>query len=374
MRVLTLFGTRPEVIKLAPVVAALEARPDDFSTCNVGSGQHTDLVHPFAREFGLRVDADLASGAAERTPIEVLHRVVARLSEFVARDRPDLLLVQGDTTTALAGALVGAYLRVPIGHVEAGLRSGVMESPFPEELNRRLISRAARYHFAATAQNRENLLAEGVADRQIVVTGNPVVDAVQWILRARAATSRVKEIRAQIGSRKLVLLSTHRRESFGEVMAGRLRALREFVTRHDDVVLVFPVHPNPEVRSSSARYLADQPRILLVEPLGYADFIHLMSAAWLIVSDSGGVQEEAPSVGRPLLVIRDRTERPEVVDAGFARLVGESSDTLRELLEESHRGLGWYERKRSAENPFGRGDAGTRIADALVGFSRGRNA
>lgn len=370
IRVLTLFGTRPEVIKLAPVIAALDQRPSDFATINVASGQHLDLVDPFARELGIRIDHALGVGDGARTPLDVLHRAIDALSALVRCIPADALLVQGDTTTALAGALVGAYLRIPVGHVEAGLRSGSVDSPFPEELNRRLITLAARHHFAATPENRAALVAEGVDPESIVVTGNPVVDAVQQILRNGAPTERVRSLLAAIGERKLLLLSTHRRESFGEVMASRLRVLGEFVARHEDVALVFPVHPNPEVRRSAARFLAEQPRVHLIEPLGYADFVHLMRAAWLIVSDSGGVQEEAPSVGRPLLVIRDRTERPEVLRAGFARLVGESADTLREMLEEALHSLAWFERARSGENPFGRGDAGPRIAAALLALSQ----
>ncbi|HEU4428828.1 MAG TPA: UDP-N-acetylglucosamine 2-epimerase (non-hydrolyzing) [Myxococcota bacterium] len=370
MRVLTLFGTRPEVIKLAPVIAALEQRPSDFSTVNVASGQHLHLVDPFARELGVRIDHALGVGDGARTPLDVLHRGIDALSALALRVAPGALLVQGDTTTALAGALVGSYLRIPVGHVEAGLRSGSIDSPFPEELNRRLITLAARHHFAATPENRAALVAEGVDPACVVVTGNPVVDAVQQILRNGAPTERVRSLLAALRERKLLLLSTHRRESFGDVMASRLRVLGEFVARHEDVALVFPVHPNPEVRRSAARFLAEQPRVHLIDPLGYADFVHLMRAAWLIVSDSGGVQEEAPSVGRPLLVIRDRTERPEVLRAGFARLVGESADALRGMLEEAVESLAWFERARAGENPFGRGDAGPRIADALLAFSQ----
>jgi UDP-N-acetylglucosamine 2-epimerase (non-hydrolysing) len=372
-RVLTLFGTRPEVIKLAPVIAALEARPASFETLNVASGQHTDLLHPFARELRVRVDCDLRAGEAARGPLDVLQRLLGSTRELLERTQPQAVLVQGDTTTALAGALAGFYSRVPVGHVEAGLRSGDIASPFPEELNRQVITRASSFHFAATRQNRDCLLREGVAEDRIALTGNPVVDAVQETLRNASPSPRAAEVLEAAAARRLLLLSTHRRESFGAVMAGRLRALREFVARHDDVFLVFPVHPNPAVRDSARAELGGVERVLLIEPLGYADFVHLLRRAWLIVSDSGGVQEEAPSVGRPLLVIRDRTERPEVVEAGFARLIGESADALAAALEDCHADLGWFERAARGANPFGDGRAGAGIADALARFLGRRN-
>src|SRR2546428_10399260 len=246
-KVLTVFGTRPEVIKLAPVIEQLEVQRDVFRTVNVTSAQHTDLLYPFVRMFGIRVDHDLQIMEPNQTPNQVCARVLARLDLLLDEERPDLILVQGTTTTALAAALAGFHRRIAVGHVEAGLRSGNAYSPYPEEMNRRLITRVASYHFAATARNRDTLLAEGVAPHAVFVTGNPVVDALKDMLRrAVPAPATQAVLEATQGLRRIVL-TTHRRESFGEVMADNLRVLRAFVTAHDDVALVFPVHPNPAV-------------------------------------------------------------------------------------------------------------------------------
>ena len=367
-RVLTLFGTRPEVIKLAPVVRALEARPRRFQTLNVASGQHADLLHPFARELSLRIDVDLEVASERQSTAEVCRRVLEMLPSLLARERPDVLLVQGDTTTAFAGALAGFYQGVAVGHVEAGLRSGDIGSPYPEEMNRRLITQLASFHFAATEYNAETLRSEGVSEGRIAVTGNPVVDAVSWALADTTPSERVLEIVRRAGERKLIVLTTHRRESFGAVMGERLKVLRRFIERHSDTALVFPVHLNPAVQECARRELADAQRIHCMEPLEYLEFIHLLARSWLVVSDSGGVQEEAPSVGKPVLVIRDNTERKEAVDAGTARLVGRSAEALESLLEEAYVDSDWFQRACRVENPFGRGDSGDRIADALDRF------
>jgi UDP-N-acetylglucosamine 2-epimerase (non-hydrolysing) len=356
------------VIKLAPVVRELEARPGRFRTLNAASGQHTDLVHPFARELGVRMDHDLQVGTERQNPTEVCHRALAALAQLLSSERPDALLVEGDTTTAFAGALAGFYHGVPVGHVEAGLRSGNLESPFPEELNRRLISQLASFHFAPTQRNVEALLGEGISADRIALTGNPVVDSLQWAREHTTPSARAQALLRDVADTRLVVLTTHRRESFGPVMEGRMRVLRRFVERHSDTTLVFPVHPNPEVSDCATRQLGSAARVFLVEPLEYLDFVHLLSNAWLIVTDSGGVQEEAPSLGRPVLVIRENTERPEALEAGTARLVGESPDALEAMLEESYSDLGWFERASLRGNPFGRGDSGRRIADALEAF------
>lgn len=371
MKVLTLFGTRPEVIKLAPVIRALEEPGSGFAAVNVLSGQHDDLVRPFVRSFGIRVDHDLRVMEPGQTPSLVCSRVLASLDPLLAREAPDALLVQGDTSTALAGALAAFHRRIPVGHVEAGLRSGDPLSPHPEEMNRRLVTRLATWHFAATDWNREVLLREGVADAQVFVTGNPVVDAVhalQHRLQPGPAIARLLD--ETRGLRRLVL-TTHRRESFGEVMGGNLRVLRRFVESHPEVTLFFPVHPNPSVVAAARTALDGHPRVHLLEPLGYEDFIALLAGAWLIVSDSGGVQEEAPSLGRPLLILRENTERPEAVQSGVARLVGGRPERLAEMLEEAARPGSWAESAARVPNPFGRGDAGERIALTLSGLLAG---
>lgn len=365
VRVLTLFGTRPEVIKLAPVIAALEEGPDGFETVNVSSGQHDELARPFIDLFGIRVDHDLAAMAPAQTPSALLARILADLDPVLGRERPDLVLVQGDTGTTLAGALAAFNRRIPVGHVEAGLRSGDLESPFPEEMNRRLVTGLATLHFAATVGARNNLLREGVAADRIVVTGNPVVDAVLAVRDSAVPSPATQKLLAATRGRRRLVVTTHRRESFGQPMLESLRALRRFVDWHEDVALIFPVHPNPRVVDAARSVLGTQARAHLVPPLRYPDFIHLLSRAWLIVSDSGGVQEEAPSLGRPLLVLRERTERPEVLETGLARLVRGGARELAAQLEEASASGSWLERVAEVENPFGHGDAGRRIAFAL---------
>lgn len=371
--VLTLFGTRPEVIKLAPVMSELCRRSDCFRSCHVTSAQHTHLLYPLTEAFGISLHHDLKVMTPGQSLSEVLAKVLVALDAVLLAERPDLILVQGDTTTALAGALAGFHRDVPVGHVEAGLRSGNARSPFPEEMNRRLVSRLASLHFAATSRNVETLRDEGVPDDRIVLTGNPVVDSLLNVLK-RAPANGASEHGASANGRagfdgtKLIVLTTHRRESFGETMSGNLRVLREFVESHDDVSLAFPVHPNPSVRGPSYEILGGSPRIHLLEPMEYFEFVHLLSRAWLIVSDSGGVQEEAPSLGKPLLVLRENTERPEAVEAGVARLVGGRPETLREMLHELYPNHAWLGQVARSRNPFGDGTAAVQIVDAIERF------
>lgn len=364
-KLLTIFGTRPEVIKLAPIIQHLEAFAGMIRSVNVCSGQHTDLLYPFVQLFGIRIDHDLHVMLPGQTPDQVCARVLSALDPILTEEKPDLILVQGDTTTALAGALAGFYKNIPVGHVEAGLRSGDPLSPFPEEMNRRLVTRLASYHFAATARNRETLLGEGVEQEKIFVTGNPVIDSLKTILRSESLNAALEKLFRQTAPLKRIVLTTHRRESFGELMTENLVALRRFVEAHEDVALIFPVHPNPAVTGPATRLLAGHPRIHLIEPLGYEDFVRLLAHAWLIVSDSGGVQEEAPTLGKPLLILRENTERPEAVEAGVARLVGGRPDHLAAMLEEIYVGGSWAEEVCKVENPFGRGDSGKRIAQII---------
>lgn len=365
-RVLTLFGTRPEIIKLAPIIHEFEATPSAFQTINVTSAQHTDLLYPFVQLFGIRIDHDLKVMRPGQTLNQVCSAVVSALDPILTEAKPDVLLVQGDTTTALAGALAGFHRRIPVGHVEAGLRSGNPASPFPEEMNRRLITQLADYHFAATPRNRDTLVREGVASERIFLTGNPVVDSLQTILRRPTLSPTIERLVQSTQGLKRIVLTTHRRESFGETMSDNLRVLRGFVERHADVVLVFPVHPNPSVRGPASAILSGHDRIRLLEPLDYFDFIGMLSRAWLIVSDSGGVQEEAPTLGKPLLVLRENTERPEAVESGVARLVGGSPPRLNELLEEVYHDDRWANQVKGMENPFGRGDGGKQIVQAVA--------
>jgi UDP-N-acetylglucosamine 2-epimerase (non-hydrolysing) len=371
---LTLFGTRPEAIKLAPVIRELEANENSIQTINVTSGQHTDLLYPFVRLLEIRIDHDMHVMLPDQTPNQVCARVMAGMDSILAEQRPELILVQGDTTTALAGALAGFHRDIPVGHVEAGLRSGNPRSPFPEEMNRRMISRLATYHFAATSRNRMTLLAEGFEKKNIFVTGNPVVDSLRAMVNRSSEKHPVLERLFQnTHGLKRLILTTHRRERFGELMMENLVTLRQFVESHKDVALIFPVHPNPAVGEAAHAALSSHSRIHLIEPLGYEDFIALLSEAWLIVSDSGGVQEEAPTLGKPLLVLRENTERPEALESGVARLVGSRPEALALMLEDAYRDGSWASKVGKIKNPFGNGDSGSRIAGIISDLINARS-
>ena len=363
--VLTLFGTRPEVIKLAAVIHALEQNCASIRTINVASGQHSDLLYPFVEMFGIRVDSDLRLMTLDQDPSALCGRIFAEVERIIDREKPDLILVQGDTTTALAGALAGRRRGVPVGHVEAGLRSGNILSPYPEEMNRRLITQLTTYHFAPTDRNRDALLSEGICEEAIFVTGNPIVDALQMVLRTNKPFCD-PGLLEKIANRKCIVLTTHRRESFGRILAENLRVLCRFVRDHDDVVLVFPVHPNPNVSGPAKEICADNPRVVISEPLQYQDFIHLLARSWLIVSDSGGIQEEVPSLGKPLLILRENTERTECIEAGVARLVGGRPEHLMAMLEEAHREGSWVDSVHLVPNPFGSGYSAEHIVQHLV--------
>lgn len=364
--VAVVFGTRPEAIKVAPVIHALSRQPECFRTVVVSTGQHRELVRPFVDLFGIRVDHDLDLMRPGQTPNTLTARAMLALEPVLAQERPDVVLVQGDTSSALAAALTAFQLRIPVGHIEAGLRSGDLFNPFPEEMNRRQISHLATWHFAPTSANRRLLLAEGVPDKAIFVTGNPVVDAVRTIRHRVPPSSRLQQILAAAEDRRILAVTMHRRENLGDIMVGCLTALREFVLSHKDVELVFPMHPNPAVRSVAETVMQDAPRVQLVEPLDYADFLGLLDHAWLIASDSGGVQEEAPTLRKPLLVLRETTERPEAVRVGAARLVGTSPAKLRQMLENAYSDDEWPRHLKSVVNPFGQGDSALRIVAALA--------
>jgi UDP-N-acetylglucosamine 2-epimerase (non-hydrolysing) len=364
IKVLSLFGTRPEIIKLAPVIRSLESRKDAFRTLNVASGQHESLASPFIRLFGLRVDHELRVMRPGQSPNEICARVLVALDPLLVREGPDVVLVQGDTTTTLAGALAAFHRRIPVGHVEAGLRTGDAMSPYPEEMNRRLVSRLATFHFAATAANRDNLVREGVPGEHVFVTGNTVVDALLEVLPVLRPSPLLQGWLDVTNGTRRIVLTTHRRESFGTRLVENLRTLRRFVDEKPDTTLVFPVHPNPVVVEAARTVLSAHPRIHLLDPLPYEDFLQLLSHAFLIVSDSGGVQEEAPTLGRPLLVLRENTERPEGLERGNSRLA-DTPARLDALLHEAWTQGSWAESARRVDNPFGRGDAAERIAEIL---------
>ena len=371
MKILVLFGTRPEAIKLAPVIHQLKKK--SFRTVIASSGQHKELLAPFLKIFDIKTDYDLRVMTENQTPNQVCARVLSSLDAVLERENPDAVLVQGDTTTALAGAIAAFNRRIKIGHVEAGLRSGNLNSPFPEEMNRRMISQMATLHFCATMLNRKNLLAENADEKNIFVTGNPVVDALNFILENGQTSAPVKNLIERTRGLKRILLTTHRRENFIVKMSRDSKTLREFVEKNKDVCLIFPVHPNPQVRKWTERHFINHPRIFLIEPLDYSDFVRLMKAAWLIVSDSGGVQEEAPSLGKPLLILRENTERPEAVAAGAAKLA--AGNSLKKLLESNYNDESWINSLAAIENPFGDGRAARRIVKILEGkFPAGEGA
>jgi UDP-N-acetylglucosamine 2-epimerase (non-hydrolysing) len=370
LRVLTLFGTRPELIKLAPVIEQLESLSKLVRTINVSSSQHTDLLYPLIKLFGVRVDHDLQVMTSNQTPNQVCSKVLTSLDLIIAQEQPHLIIVQGDTTTAMAGALAGFHNRIPVAHVEAGLRSGFIHSPFPEEMNRRVISTLATYHFAATSQNRETLINEGVPEYKVYVTGNPVVDSLKSIMKRRKGSPKVEQLLDQIGERKLIVLTSHRRENLGETILENFKEIRRFVESKEDTELVFPVHPNPNVREAARAALSDHPRVHLIEPLSYEDFVLLLSRSWLIVSDSGGLQEEAPTLCKPLLVLRENTERQEAIECGAAKLVGGSPERLRQMLEEFYLDSSWSRQLETQQNPFGNGDSGKQIAHLILELMR----
>jgi UDP-N-acetylglucosamine 2-epimerase (non-hydrolysing) len=360
-KILVLLGTRPEAIKLAPVIH--ELKKSNFQIVVVSSSQHTDLLAPFLKIFDIKIDYDLRVMTANQTPNQVAAKVLSALDAVLEREKPEMILVQGDTTTAFAGAFAAFSRKIKIGHVEAGLRSGNALSPFPEESNRRLISQIATLHFCATNGNKRNLLAENTDEKKIFVCGNTVIDALHFILENRQPGAKIRQLIDRTKNLKRVVLTTHRRESFGETMSGNLKSLRKFVERREDVCLIFPVHPNPNVRQITDKILAKRERIFLLEPLDYVDFVRLMKSAWLIVSDSGGIQEEAPSLGRPLLVLRENTERPEAVKSGVAKLAPDNC--LAKMLEENYNDESWIRSVGRIENPFGDGKSAQRIVETL---------
>lgn len=357
MKILFVFGTRPEAIKLAPVVRCLKEEPR-FETRVVVTAQHRAMLDQVLATFAIRPDHDLNVMQSGQTLSQSASRIIAALEPVMQSERPDCVVVQGDTTTTFCGALAAFYQSIPVAHVEAGMRTGDVRQPFPEEMNRVLTSRLAALHFAATEWAAENLRREGVPNKNIFVTGNTGIDAV---LSVRDSLPPFTPDAA----RKSILVTAHRRESFGEGFVRICRALRRLAAR-PGVDIVFPVHPNPNVQSVVKEHLRDVPNIRLIEPLEYAAFVDLMRRAHILLTDSGGVQEEGPSLGKPVLVMRDKTERPEAVEAGTARLVGTDEDKIvgeaALLLDDPQE----YARRARIHNPYGDGQASARIRDVLA--------
>jgi len=363
-RVAVIFGTRPEAIKLAPVIRSLKARREVDVTV-ISTLQQADLLPVFLSEFGIEADYNLSTMVRGQSLSALLASLLSAIDSALEKVSPALVIVQGDTSSTLAGAMAGSNRKIPVLHVEAGLRTKNPANPFPEELNRRQISALASIHCAATTSNRTTLLSEGIDADTVFVTGNPVVDAVLSLGSCSEGSDTSLALQQKTAGYKVIVLTTHRRENFGSYMERSLQILHDFVVANSQFVLVFPVHPNPAVREAVGSALGVHPRIFLIDPLGYEDFIDLCRSAWLLVSDSGGIQEEAATLGTRLLILRSLTERPEAVDCGVARLIGPNPDQLRNELTLAMSGEGWIQQAAQAVNPFGNGSSGRVIADLV---------
>ncbi|MCM2358013.1 MAG: UDP-N-acetylglucosamine 2-epimerase (non-hydrolyzing) [Geobacteraceae bacterium] len=391
-KILLVFGTRPEAIKMAPVVKELQKHPDKFETLVCVTAQHREMLDQVLEIFAIRADYDLDIMRPGQDLTDVTANVLVGLRGILAQARPDLVLVHGDTTTTMAASLAAFYAGVPVGHVEAGLRTGNKHAPFPEEINRRVTGCVADIHFAPTDRARQNLLAEGVCDETIHVTGNTVIDALfmaiekiragnleeEIIRRITANYPNFQRVFSRMGSTqnsklktqnsdesKLILVTGHRRENFGEGFENICLALHDIAAAHPEVEIIYPVHLNPNVREPVHRILTDVANVHLIEPLDYLPFIWLMDRSYMIITDSGGVQEEAPSLGKPVLVMRETTERPEAVQAGTVKLVGTDRQRIVAEATELLCNQNAYDRMSHAHNPYGDGKAVERIAARL---------
>ena len=368
-KIMIILGTRPEAVKLAPVIHHLEYYRHELKTCIVATAQHRLMLDQVLEIFHIEPDHDLDLMLPNQSLAEITVRTLSGLDDLIRSECPDLILVQGDTTTALVGGLAAFYHQIPIGHVEAGLRTGSKYNPFPEEINRHFLDVMADLCYAPTQSAKETLLAEGIPETRILVTGNTVVDAL-LVTAPQLHEFTVPALR-QLDFRpphRTLLVTAHRRESLGAPLRGICLALRDLVVLSEELQVVFPVHLNPKVREIVWPILGDMERVRLIEPVNYPDFVHLMKSVDLIMSDSGGVQEEAPTLGVPVLVIRDTTERPEGIDAGAARLVGTNREeiiaTVLQLLDNPNE----YRQMQRAINPYGDGNAAERIVDSIRHF------
>jgi UDP-N-acetylglucosamine 2-epimerase (non-hydrolysing) len=370
-RILFVLGTRPEAIKLCPLIQRLRSQPNDFQVSVCVTAQHRDMLDPVLEAFGVRPDFDLDLMQPGQTLCGITARILAGIETVLNSDRPHLVVVQGDTNTTFAAALGAFYRNVPVAHVEAGLRTGDMRQPFPEEMNRVLTSRIAAFHFAPTRGAEAALLREGVESAKIFVTGNTGIDAVLWVCNAlEHGVLQAPAWPWLDPARRLVLVTCHRRENFGLGFDRAMRALAHLAAR-SDVQLVYPVHRNPNVLGPAHTQLDGHSNIVLIDPLPYVAFVDLMRRCWMIVTDSGGIQEEAPSLGKPVLVLREKTERPEAVTAGTVKLVGTDE---RQIVAEATRLLddeAEYTRMTRVHNPYGDGSACERIAEVLAKAMRG---
>ena len=369
-KVLFVFGTRPEAIKLAPIILEFKNYPQ-VQTIICVTAQHRRMLDQVLGLFAIVPDIDLDLMKPDQTLSELTGRVVHGVDRVIEKEQPSIVLIQGDTTTVMAAALAAFYNKIPVGHVEAGLRSNDIYSPFPEEMNRRITSILGNYHFAPTEKAKKALLGEGISKERIYVTGNTVIDALHMILK-KPVPMLVREILDRVGisdnvnERKMILVTAHRRENFGERFKSICRGIKQLAERNPDIGIVYPVHLNPNVQEPANRILGGLDRILLIEPVDYDSMAHLMNAASIILTDSGGIQEEAPSLGKPVLVMRTETERPEGVEAGTAKLVGPYTDRIVMETERLLYDKAAYNEMARAINPYGDGKAAKRIVKILL--------
>lgn len=373
-RIMLIFGTRPEAIKMAPLYHALKDCPDEFETRVCVTAQHRQMLDQVLEVFDIQPDVDLDLMRPGQDLFDVTAAVLVGMREVLARERPDVVLVHGDTTTTFAAATAAFYAGIRVGHVEAGLRTYDLGAPFPEEFNRQATSRIADWHFAPTQESRSNLLSERTPEHAIAVTGNTVIDALHWVLqRLEREPARLAAVESMVrgavpidcGATRYVLVTFHRRENFGDGFLQICQALLALSERFPDLHFVCPVHLNPNVRKPVNGLLREHPRIHLCEPFGYEPFLYLLSRCYLVLTDSGGIQEEAPSLGKPVLVMRERTERPEAVAAGTVRLVGASRERIEANVAELVSDESSYKAMSTAHNPYGDGKASQRIISVL---------
>ncbi len=362
-KVLIVFGTRPEAIKMAPLAKELQRRDEQFRVTVCATGQHREMLDQMLEVFDIHPDYDLDIMQPGQDLYDVSSRILLGMRDVLAIEKPNLVLVHGDTSTSTFAALAAFYQHIPVGHVEAGLRTGNIYSPWPEEMNRQLNGRLCTWHFAPTETARQNLLKEHVDDKHIVVTGNTVIDALHWVVASG------KAVAPQFGrdeSRRMVLITGHRRENFGDGMKHICQAINALAEQFKDVDFVYPIHLNPNIRRAVHDIIdSSRSNVYLLEPLSYLEFVAMMQQSTLILTDSGGIQEEAPAFGRPVLVMRDTTERPEAIEAGTARLVGTDKATIVEVVTELLTNAAVYRSMSTAVNPFGDGHAAQHIADYI---------
>ncbi|MED4970373.1 non-hydrolyzing UDP-N-acetylglucosamine 2-epimerase [Parageobacillus toebii] len=362
IKVMTIFGTRPEAIKMAPLVLELKKHSEFIEPIVTVTAQHRQMLDQVLEIFDIKPDYDLNIMKDRQTLTEITVRALEGLDDVMKKVKPDLVLVHGDTTTTFVASLAAFYNQIAVGHVEAGLRTWNKYSPFPEEMNRQLTGVIADLHFAPTKKAYENLIGENKNPDSIFITGNTAIDA----LKTTVTENYKHDILEKIGNDRMILLTAHRRENLGESMRNMFRAIKRIVQEHEDVQVVYPVHLNPAVREVADEILGNDPRIHLIEPLGVFDFHNLAARAFLILTDSGGVQEEAPSLGVPVLVLRDTTERPEGIEAGTLKLAGTNEETIYNMTRELLNNRNEYEKMAKASNPYGDGQASKRIVEAIL--------